>query len=655
MSVPRRGTANTVYGDSSPRALRDYLVLRAVTPCRFVILGSSTPAGSTATTVANRVVNRLLVAIQSAYPAPSGTTEQTIGTLDTTPSTAGGIQFYNGAVSGNTSSNYADSTTITKAVAIAPRVIIHWVGSNDYAANVAPTTYKANLKSVIDSIDAQLTAPHIHVLIQGHERFDVTGRTYTWAQYGRAQDELAASQILGNVFNVDISSYFYPLGVAPSTQYGTDTLGLMNADKIHMLDAGHALMAEAIARQLGIINTPQAALVLADTTPPTVPGTPTATAGTTSATLTWAASTDANAPITYLVYSSADNYTNAIGTIQSTSFTATSLPAGTAVSFKVAARDPSNNTSAQSAASNAVTPTASTGADTTAPGVSTLSAKPKPASALLTWSAATDDVGVTNYRIFRDGTAVTTVGNVLTYTDSALTNGTRYSYTIAAMDSAGNIGTQSAAALVVPGQIVDNFDRTASALSGQTAETGETWLAPISHTLDILPTGLVKRNYATDASATTGRALNIVTAPLSASGGFKYAIKLGAAPTAAGVASGGPAFESTADGSNFYYLGLRASTSSLVYAFFQIPTLGGGASTRGAAGVSTVTPQSGDLIEIVRTTANPLAVSLYVNGVFVLTTGTTFATPSSSNAYIGMYENGDAVFEYDSISFTQIP
>jgi lysophospholipase L1-like esterase len=593
--------------------------------------------------------------LQSAYPAPSGTTEQTIGTLDSTASTAGGVQFYNGAVSGNTSSNYADSTTISKTVALAPRVIIHWVGSNDYAANVTPATYKANLKAVIDSIDAQLSSPHIHLLIQGHERYDVTGRTYTWAQYARAQDELAVSQTLGNVFNVDISSYFYPLGIAPNNGL-TDTLGLMNADKIHMLDAGHALMAEALRAQLAIPANPQAALVLSDTTAPTVPTTPTATAGTTSATLTgFATSTDANSPITYLIYSSADNYANPIGTTQSAPYTATSLPAGTAVTFKVAARDPANNTSAQTAASNSVTPTASTGADTTAPGTSTVSAKPKSGGALLTWTAATDDTGVTNYRVYRDGTQVTRTGNVLTYTDTGLTNGQRYSYTVAAEDAAGNIATQSAASLVVPGQIVDNFDRTASALTGQTTETGETWLAPISHTLDILPTGLVKRNYTSDASATTGRALNIVSAPLAASGGFKYAIKIGAAPTSAGLASGGPAFESTSDGTNFYYLGLRASSSSLVYAFFQIPTLGGGASTRGATGVSTVTPQTGDLIEIIRTTASPTAVSLYVNGVFVLNGPATFATPSSSNAYIGMYQNGDAVFEYDSISFTQIP
>ena len=56
----------------------------------------------------------------------------------------------------------------------------------------------------------------------------------------------------------------------------------------------------------------------------------------------------------------------------------------------------------------------------------------------LTWQAATDNVGVTNYRIYRNGTAVQTIGNVTSYDDSGLQPNTTYTYTVTALDAAGN-------------------------------------------------------------------------------------------------------------------------------------------------------------------------------------------------------------------------
>jgi chitinase len=67
------------------------------------------------------------------------------------------------------------------------------------------------------------------------------------------------------------------------------------------------------------------------------------------------------------------------------------------------------------------TPTASTVTDT---------------SAKLSWTAATDDNGIKNYDVLRDGTVVSTVTG-RTYTDSGLKAGTDYSYTVQARDTAG--------------------------------------------------------------------------------------------------------------------------------------------------------------------------------------------------------------------------
>lgn len=81
----------------------------------------------------------------------------------------------------------------------------------------------------------------------------------------------------------------------------------------------------------------------------------------------------------------------------------------------------------------------STPTGVTASGISTSQIK-------LGWTAATDNVGVTGYRIYRNGssTALATVAApTLTYTDSGLAAATDYTYTITALDAAGNESSHS--------------------------------------------------------------------------------------------------------------------------------------------------------------------------------------------------------------------
>ncbi|MGW7522870.1 glycosyl hydrolase family 18 protein [Streptomyces sp. NPDC054783] len=65
----------------------------------------------------------------------------------------------------------------------------------------------------------------------------------------------------------------------------------------------------------------------------------------------------------------------------------------------------------------------------------------------LSWGAATDDKGVKNYDVLRDGKVVGTV-TTTSYTDSALTAGTDYSYTVQARDTADQTGPVSGAVKV---------------------------------------------------------------------------------------------------------------------------------------------------------------------------------------------------------------
>lgn len=63
----------------------------------------------------------------------------------------------------------------------------------------------------------------------------------------------------------------------------------------------------------------------------------------------------------------------------------------------------------------------------------------------LKWSASSDSFGVAGYRVFRNGVQIAVLGNVTTYSDTALTAGTAYVYTVSAYDAAGNNSSQCAA------------------------------------------------------------------------------------------------------------------------------------------------------------------------------------------------------------------
>ncbi|CAL9295386.1 glycosyl hydrolase family 18 protein [Streptomyces sp. SudanB182_2057] len=68
-------------------------------------------------------------------------------------------------------------------------------------------------------------------------------------------------------------------------------------------------------------------------------------------------------------------------------------------------------------------------------------------SVKLGWSAATDDKGIKNYDVLRDGKKVATV-TTTSYTDTGLTAGTDYSYSVQARDTADQTGPVSGAVKV---------------------------------------------------------------------------------------------------------------------------------------------------------------------------------------------------------------
>ncbi|MFF0297703.1 glycoside hydrolase family 6 protein [Kitasatospora sp. NPDC004614] len=83
--------------------------------------------------------------------------------------------------------------------------------------------------------------------------------------------------------------------------------------------------------------------------------------------------------------------------------------------------------------------------DTTPPTAPTgLAATTTAGSVSLTWNAATDNVGVTGYDVYRGGVLIGSTAGT-SYTETGLTASTAYSYTVKARDAAGNVSAASAA------------------------------------------------------------------------------------------------------------------------------------------------------------------------------------------------------------------
>jgi chitodextrinase len=78
----------------------------------------------------------------------------------------------------------------------------------------------------------------------------------------------------------------------------------------------------------------------------------------------------------------------------------------------------------------------------------------------LTWTASTDDVGVTGYDIYRNGTLLTSVGAVTNYSDTSAAPATTYPYQVIARDAAGNVSSPSntASATTLAALFSDNFE-----------------------------------------------------------------------------------------------------------------------------------------------------------------------------------------------------
>ena len=184
--------------------------------------------------------------------------------------------------------------------------------------------------------------------------------------------------------------------------------------------------------------------IVLDTTAPTNSGIAVTSITSNSVTITWTTNEPATSKVDYGLTTSYGSSTALDSTlVTSHSVVLTGLAANTTYNYRVRSIDAAGN---ERVGGNSTFKTA-VGPDTTAPSAPTgLTATPISSTQInLSWTASTDNVGVTGYQVFRDFVQIATT-TTTNYSNTGLTPSTSYAYTVKAFDAAGNVSGSSATA-----------------------------------------------------------------------------------------------------------------------------------------------------------------------------------------------------------------
>ena len=208
-----------------------------------------------------------------------------------------------------------------------------------------------------------------------------------------------------------------------------------------------------------------------DTTPPSAPGTPSfSNVAVTSATASWTAATDNRGVVGYDYRLNSGSW-QSLGNVLTVNLTG--LTPATNYTVQVRARDAATNLSTASSNSfttpvDNVAPNVPTGLSGTAPNQSTVN---------LTWNASSDNVAVTGYRVYRNGSQIGTSATP-SYSDGGRAGFTTYSYQVAAYDAVPNVSPLTTAINVkTPDQSAPTTPASLSATAASPSRINLSWTA----------------------------------------------------------------------------------------------------------------------------------------------------------------------------------
>jgi len=286
---------------------------------------------------------------------------------------------------------------------------------------------------------------------------------------------------------------------------------------VNGLDAASTALAGTPRAQNSVYAAP------ADVTAPTDITNMAATAGDTQISLSWTASASVDTAGYKLFVDAGAGYDAGTDLVNVTSTTKTGLTNGTTYIFKITAYDavPNESVGVTVSAVPALP-------DTTAPTDSgSLSATAGDTQAVLSWSAASDDTAVTDYKLYLDAgsgwDSGTSLGNVTSTTKTGLTNGTAYTFKITARDAAGNESTGISASATPQGVFTigaaGEVFISEVAWAGSSSSSSDEWLElqnTTSKTFDLT-------HWVLAGAATSGGDLIISSGTLAAGGYFLIA------------------------------------------------------------------------------------------------------------------------------------
>ncbi|MEO8774484.1 MAG: fibronectin type III domain-containing protein [Gelidibacter sp.] len=248
---------------------------------------------------------------------------------------------------------------------------------------------------------------------------------------------------------------------------------------------------------------------MVDTEAPNPPSNLSANGTTATATnLSWTGSTD-NVGVTG--YTILQNGTSIGTTNGATTFNVTGLTQNTSYAFTVTARDAAGNVSSVSNVTNVTTQASADSQAPTAPS-NLVSSSTTTTTTNLSWTASTDNVGVTGYTILQNGTSIGTTSGVTTFNVTGLTQNTPYAFTVTANDAAGNVSPVSNTANVTTQAAVDNQAPTAPSNLGFSGTTNtSTNLSWTGSTDNVAVTGYTIFQNGASVGSTSGTTSFTVT------------------------------------------------------------------------------------------------------------------------------------------------